>query len=154
MPMRASIVAILLLVASLAAADPESWMTRADNTRELAIQLVHGKQCPGTESEALETAKAVFSRYKIEPVSYDPSGDSFGVALRTFCGPSAGGVFLFKVDLFWTRRDEESGELMLYNKFYDRLGAGTAGDLNAAIRGEVGQALEDYLKANSDSANR
>ena len=149
MPIRASIVAILLLVASLAAADPESWMTRPDNARELAIQLVHGKQCPGTESEALETAKAVFSRYKIEPVSYDPSGDAFGIALRTFCGPSAGGVFLFKVDLFWTRQDEQSGELMLYNKFYDHVGAGNTKDLETAIRSEVGRALDDFVHANS-----
>ena len=147
--MRSLIAVSLLLVSSLAAADPESWMTRTVNSRELAIQLVHGKQCPGTEIEALETAKAVFSRYKIEPVSSDPSGDSFGIALRTFCGPSAGGVFLFKVDLFWTRQDEQSGELMLYNKFYDHVGAGNTKDLETAIRSEVGRALDDFVHANS-----
>lgn len=126
-------------------------MSRPDGDRGLAIQVVHGKQCPGTQAEALQSARNVFTRYRLEPLSYASSSDSFGIALRTFCGPTAGGVFLFKVDLFWTLRDEESGELMLYNKFYDRLGAGSASDLDTAIKSEVGQALEDYLEANSGS---
>ena len=147
--MRASIIACLFLLMSVAEADPATWMTRPGSPRELPIQLVHGKQCPGTESEALEAAKSVFSRFKLEPVSYAASDDSFGIALRTFCGPSAGGVFLFKVDLFWTTKDNDSGELVLYNKFYDQVGAGNIKDLETAIRSEVGRALEDYVRANS-----
>ena len=147
--MKLCITACLLLVFQTALADAEPWMRQSGKTNALAVQLVHGKQCPGTVEDALESAHEVFRRHRITPLDYEQSSNPLGIALRTFCGPSAGNVFLFKVDLFWTRRDEESGELMLYNKFYDRLGAGAGSDLSAAIMGEVDQALGDYLEANS-----
>jgi hypothetical protein len=146
--MKLCITACLLLVFLTALADSEPWMRQSGRTDALAVQLVHGKQCPGTVQDALKSAHEVFRRHRMTPLNYEQSSDSLGIALRTFCGPPAGGVFLFKVDLFWTRKDAESGELMLYNKFYDRLGAGTESDLSTAIMGEVDQALGDYLEAN------
>jgi hypothetical protein len=150
--MKICMTVCLLLAFASAQADAEPWMKQAGNADSLALQLVHGKQCPGTLEDAMESAHEVFRRHRLTPLKYEQSPDSFGIALRTFCGPSAGGVFLFKIDLFWTRKDAESGELMLYNKFYDRLGAGTASDLSIAIMGEVEAALTDYAEANSPSA--
>ncbi len=150
--MKICITVCLLLVFLPALADPQPWMRQTGKRGSLAVQLVHGKQCPGTAEDGLKSAYEVFRRHRLTPVEYDQSPDSFGIALRTFCGPSAGGVFLFKVDLFWTRKDAESGELMLYNKFYDRLGAGNASDLATAIMGEVDQALTDYEEANQSGA--